>query len=44
MRATDLCRVPEDLIKPYEKEGTAGGELIFQPDSDTVKSPVTVAL
>jgi hypothetical protein len=34
MRGTDLARVPEELIKPYEREGLASGELVFQPSSE----------
>jgi hypothetical protein len=34
MRGTDLARLPEELIKPYEQEGLASGELVFQPSAD----------
>jgi hypothetical protein len=33
MRATDLSRLPEDIISLYDDESLADGELVFQPPS-----------
>jgi hypothetical protein len=33
MRGSDFSRIPDALIKPYEQEGIASGELVFQPES-----------
>ena len=33
MRGTDLARIPEELIEPYEQEGAStSGETVFRPD------------
>ena len=32
-RGTDVARIPEEVIKPYEQEGVASGELVFRPEN-----------